>query len=90
MCRGWLPLCHGSRLVRAHRAIEAVGQTSAIPLALALLRPVAALPYALALAQTAESSPGTKNFFCKNVFRTKATPLLGQKPFLDRLLGEAA
>jgi hypothetical protein len=26
MCRGWLPLCHGSRLVRALRAIEAVGQ----------------------------------------------------------------
>jgi len=39
MCRGWLPLCHGSRLVRALRAIEAVGQTSAIPPALALPRP---------------------------------------------------
>ena len=75
MCRGWLPLCHGSRLVRAHRAIEAVGQTSAIPLALALLRPVAALPYALALAPTAESSPGIKKFFFKKRLSHEGYPL---------------
>ena len=31
-----------------------------------------------------------QKFFCKNVFHTKATPFLGRKPFLDRLLGEGA
>jgi hypothetical protein len=71
MCGGWLPLCHGSRLVRALRAIEAVGQTSAIPPALALPRPVAALPY---LAPTAESSPAPENFFSKTPSVRKATP----------------
>jgi hypothetical protein len=81
MCRGWLPLCHGGRLVRALRAIEAVGQTSAIPLALALPLPVAALPYVLALAPTAESLPAPKFFFCKNVFHTKATPFMGRTIF---------
>ena len=45
------------------------------------------LPYALALAPTAESSPAPENFF-KNVLRQKGYPVLGQKPFLDRLLGE--
>ena len=74
MCRGWLPLCHGSRLVRALRAIEAVGQTSAIPPALALPCPVAALPYVLALAPTAESSPAPENFFSKTPSVRKATP----------------
>ena len=39
------------------------------------------LPYALALAPTAESSPGTKKFFCKNVFHTKATPFMGRTIF---------
>ena len=29
-------------------------------------------------------------FFCKNAFHRKATPFLGQKPFLDRFLGEGA
>src|SRR5262249_56722969 len=67
MCGGWLPLCHGSRLVRALRAIEAVGQTSAIPPALALPRPVAALPYVLPLAPTAESFPAPENFFQKRL-----------------------
>src|SRR5262252_2832299 len=47
------------------------------------------LPYALALAPTAESFPATENFF-KNVLRQKGYPLLGQKPFLDRFLGEVA
>jgi hypothetical protein len=77
MCRGWLPLCHGSRLVRALRAIEAVGQTSAMPPALALPRPVAALPYMLALAPTAESSPAPENFFSKTASVRKVTPFLG-------------
>src|SRR5437899_6250739 len=45
------------------------------------------LPYALALAPTAESSPAPE-FFFKNVLRQKGYPVLGQKPFLDRLLGE--
>src|SRR5215472_5686164 len=34
-------------------------------------------------------SPGTKNFFCKKVFHTKAT-LYGTEPFLGRFLGEGA
>jgi hypothetical protein len=34
--------------------------------------------------------PGIENFFCKNAFHRKATPFLGQKPFLDRFLGEGA
>src|SRR5262245_27847149 len=33
--------------------------------------------------------PGTKKFFCKKVFRTKAT-LYGTEPFFDRFLGEGA
>jgi hypothetical protein len=89
MCRGWLPLCHGSRLVRALRAIEAVGQTSAIPLALALPLPVAALPYVLALAPTAESLPAPKFFFAKTSF-TQRLPPLWAEPFLDRFLSEGA
>jgi hypothetical protein len=32
----------------------------------------------------------SKIFFYKNAFRRKATPFLGQKPFLDRFLGEGA
>jgi hypothetical protein len=52
-----------------------------MPSALALPLPVAALPYVLALAPTAESSPGTKKFFCKNVFHTKATPFMGRTIF---------
>ena len=39
------------------------------------------LLYALALAPTAESSSGTKNFFAKNVFHTKATPFMGRTIF---------
>jgi len=35
-------------------------------------------------------SPGTKKFFCKNVFHTKAIPLCGTEPFLDRFLSEGA
>jgi hypothetical protein len=35
------------------------------------------------------SSPGTKKFFCKSVFHTKAT-VYGTEPFLDRFLGEGA
>jgi hypothetical protein len=90
MCRGWLPLCHGSRLVRALWAIEAVGQTSAIPPALALPRPVAALPYVLALAPTAESSPAPENFFQKRLPLERLPPFRGQKPFLGRFSGEGA
>ena len=37
-----------------------------------------------------KSSPAPENFFCKNAFHRKATPFLGQKPFLDRFLGEGA
>src|SRR5262249_35627366 len=33
-------------------------------------------------------SPGTKKFFCKNVFHTKATPFNGTEPFLAKFLGE--
>src|SRR5262249_51467560 len=32
-------------------------------------------------------SPGTKKFFCKNVFHTKATPLMGQNQILPRFRG---
>src|SRR6516164_8896236 len=39
------------------------------------------LPYALALAPPAESSPGTKKFFCKSVVHTKAAPLMGRNHF---------
>ena len=78
MCRGWLPLCHGSRLVRALRAIEAVGQTSAIPPALALPCPVAALPYVLALAPTANPLRHLKIFFQKRL-PSKRLPLNGLK-----------
>src|SRR5262249_43762076 len=35
-------------------------------------------------------SRGTKKFFCKNVFHTKANPLYGAEPFLDRFLSEGA
>jgi hypothetical protein len=81
MCRGWLPLCHGGRLVRALRAIEAVGQTSAIPLALALPLPVAALPYVLALAPTAEPSPAPENFFQKRPPSERLPPFWGRNRF---------
>ena len=33
-------------------------------------------------------SPGTKKFFCRSVFHTKATPFYGTEPFLDRFLSE--
>jgi hypothetical protein len=45
------------------------------------------LPYALALAPTAESSPGTKNFFAKTSF-TQRPPPLWAEPFLGKFLGE--
>jgi hypothetical protein len=48
------------------------------------------LPYALALAPTAESSPAPEIFFSKPSSVKKATPFRGQKPFLDRFLGEGA
>jgi len=35
-------------------------------------------------------TPAPEKFFCKNAFRRKATPFLGQKPFLDRFMGEGA
>ena len=63
----------------ASREPEACGVTT-IPPALALPLPVAALPYALALAPTAESSPGTKNFFAKTSSH-KGYPLYGQNHF---------
>jgi hypothetical protein len=49
-------------------------RVTTIPPALALLSD-------RALAPTAESSPGTKIFFCKNVFHTKATPFMGRTIF---------
>jgi hypothetical protein len=52
--------------------------------------PVAALPYVLALAPTAEPSPAPENFFSKTSSVRKATPFLGQKPFLGRFSGEGA
>ena len=33
-------------------------------------------------------SPGTKKFFAKNVFHTKATPFMRAEPFLGKFLGE--
>src|SRR5262249_2113863 len=33
-------------------------------------------------------SPGTKKFFCKSVFHTKATPFMRAEPFLGKFLGE--
>jgi hypothetical protein len=45
---------------------------------------------ALALAPTAESSPAPEIFFLKMASSRKATPLRGQKLFLDRFLGEGA
>jgi hypothetical protein len=44
----------------------------------------------LALAPTAESSPAPEIFFSKPSSVKKATPFRGQKPFLDRFLGEGA
>ena len=35
-------------------------------------------------------SAGTKKFFCKSVFHTKAIPLIGTEPFLDKFLSEGA
>src|SRR5262249_20612684 len=35
-------------------------------------------------------SPGTKNFFAKTSFTQRLPPFGGQKPFLDRFLGEGA
>src|SRR5262249_23028324 len=48
------------------------------------------LPYALALAPTAESSPAPENFFQKRLPSERLPPFWGQKPFLDRFLGEGA
>jgi hypothetical protein len=39
------------------------------------------LPYALALAPTAESSPAPENFFSKTVSVRKATPFMGRTIF---------
>jgi hypothetical protein len=47
------------------------------------------LPYALALAPTAESLPAPKIFFAKTLSH-KGYPLYGTEPFLDRLLSEGA
>src|SRR5215472_8685312 len=41
-----------------------------------------------ASAPPAESLPGTKKFFCKSVFHTKATPFMRAEPFLGKFLGE--
>jgi hypothetical protein len=54
--------------------------------ALALPRPVAALPYV----RQRNPLPRLKFLFCKNAFRRKATPFLGRKPFSDRFLREGA
>jgi hypothetical protein len=37
-----------------------------------------------------KSSPAPEIFFCINAFHRKATPFLGQKPFLDTFLGDGA
>jgi hypothetical protein len=48
------------------------------------------LPYALALAPTAEILSRHKNFFAKRLPSERLPPFRGQKPFLERLLGEGA
>src|SRR5262252_1150547 len=48
------------------------------------------LPYALALAPTAESSPAPKIFFQKRPPSERLPPFRGQKSFLGRFSGEGA
>jgi hypothetical protein len=55
------------------------------PVSLALPRPVAALPYVLALTPTAESSPAPENFFFKNAFRQKGYSLLGGRTIFGQV-----
>src|SRR6516164_7556181 len=37
-----------------------------------------------------ESLPAPKNFFCKNVFHTKATPFMRAEPFFGQVFGRGA
>jgi hypothetical protein len=76
--------CSESTGVRGHRAAgrepEACGVTT-IPPALALLFPVAALLYVLALAPTAEPSPAPENFFQKTPFTERLPRCWGRNRF---------
>src|SRR6516164_2386081 len=70
------------------RSVRACPQSKRVRTTGVSVRPP--LPYALALAPTAESSPAPENFFQKRPPSERLPPFWGQKSFLGRFSGEGA